>query len=66
MKGIMKKLFEAVFGNKVEEIVDEKYVEPEYITLSRKKAKEYLGPKWVLHPDNAAVKKPVELNTLGK
>lgn len=45
---------------------DEKYVEPAYITEARKRAKEYLGAKWVLHPDNAAVKKQVEPNTLGR
>lgn len=43
-----------------------KYVEPAYITEARKRAKEYLGTKWVLHPDNAAVKKAAKPNTLGR
>lgn len=62
----MKELFSKIFGSRTEEILDERYVEPEYITLSRQRAKEYLGSKWVLHPDNAAAKKEVTLNTLGK
>jgi len=31
--------------------------EAPYISEARKKAKEYLGSKWLLHPDNAAKKK---------
>ena len=63
---IFSKLFPKTTEVAVVADTDEKYVEPAYITEARKKAKEYLGPKWVLHPDNAAVKKQVEPNTLGR
>ena len=63
---MFSKIFSKVTEVTVVEKPEEKYVEPAYITEARQRAKEYLGAKWDLHPDNAAVKKHVEPNTLGK
>ena len=63
---MFSKFFPKLTKVTVVEKPEEKYVEPAYMTEARQRAKEYLGAKWVLHPDNAAVKKHVEPNTLGK
>ena len=63
---MFSRFFPKVTEVAVVEKPEEKYVEPAYMAEARQRAKEYLGTKWVLHPDNAAVKKVVEPNILGR
>ena len=63
---MFSKFFPKLTKVTVVEKPEEKYVELACMTEARQRAKEYLGAKWDLHPDNAAVKKHVEPNTLGK